>query len=187
MALFGVTFANQIVAAADDAIPQHKLFSDGVLAGFTASASGSTLTLAAGLLVACGRIVGNDANLSVNVSATSGVARVTLVLDLTGAATSSSWLQGSIRVDTASTEGGLPALVQEDINDGVHTDYEISLAVLARGGSGISEILSTCPASTLNLPLDADQIRHIKIGTDVPTTDTLAPGEIYLQYTAPEE
>lgn len=33
-----------------------------------------------------------------------------------------------------------------------------------------------------NIGLNANQVRAIKIGTAVPTTDTLADGEIYLQY-----
>lgn len=201
MSLYGVTFANQPVAAVDDAIPWRRLLTDGVLQGMALSFSGSTVTIGAGMVIACGRIVGNDAPVSLTVSAASGYARVTLVLDLTGAATETAFSQAQFRVDTASTVEALPALVQQDINDGTSTTYEAALAILALSASGVESVYSSLGPSVVNLAqgnvtpqalaasvnyaaigLAANQVRPIKMGTEIPTAETLAEGEIYLQY-----
>jgi len=148
------------------------LLADGVLRGMSMSASGSVLTVGAGYLMACGRIIGNDADLAVNVSATSGYARITLVIDLSGAATETTFSQVYLRTDLASEVSGFPALVQDDINDGVSTTYELALAVLALDSSGIVSVDSQIATAPL----------RIKMGTAVPTTAELDPGEIYLRY-----
>ena len=173
MPLFGVTFQNRPVSAFDHAALTALILRDGILRGCALSASGGTVTLAAGYLVAAGRIVGNDADLAIPVSGSSGVARITLVIDLTATATESAFNQVSIRVDTAASVAALPALVQEDINDGVHTAYEVSLGVVNLSASGVSGFASRLGRAAL----------RIQMGTSTPTTANLDPGEIYLKYT----
>ena len=171
MALYGTTFANQLVSAVDHAVLQARLLSDGILDGMAMTASGSALTIAPGHMIAAGRVIGNDAALAVAVAATSGYARVTLVIDLSGTATAETFNQLSIRVDTADSPASFPALVQEDINDGVHTTYEAALAVLALNASGIASVESAMGRAALS----------IKYGTAAPTAADIAPGAIYLQ------
>lgn len=184
MALFGVTFKDQLIAAGDDAVLHRRLLDDGILYGCGMSASGSSLTIARGWLHACGRVIGNDAALAVEIPATSGFARVKLVIDLSGAATTEIFSQVSLAVETADTAAGFPALVREDLDDGVSTTYEVALAVVSCSSQGIA-IVSTLGASAITadvLGLAADQVRPIKIGTATPTENTLAEGEIYLKY-----
>ena len=205
MALFGSTFENQLIAAFDQAAFQHKVLGDGVLRGFGLSFSGSTLTAAAGYLLAAGRVIGNDAALAIPVSGTSGYARVVIKIDLTGAATESAFSQLSTRVDTSGTVDGFSALVQEDINDGVHSVYEVALAVVALGSGGITSVVSQLGATKLpEGSVAADQIVNesipgsklagilpanvgIKIGTATPTAGTgsnqISEGQIYVKYT----
>lgn len=171
MSLFGVTFKDQPVSAFDHAALMALVLRDGILRGCGMSASGSNVTLAAGHLLAAGRVIGNDAALTIPVAGTTGVARITLVIDLTAAATEETFNQLSLRVDTAADEAALPALVQEDINDGVHTDYEVALAVVALGGSGVTSFVRKLGRAALKL----------HSGTSIPTTDDIDPGEIYLR------
>lgn len=182
MAIFGVTFANQLVSATDDAVVQRRALTDGTLRGFGVTASGSVATIAAGYVLACGRVIGNDADLAVNVSATSGVARLTLVIDLSAAATETTFSQVSIRTDLAASEAALPALVQQDINDGLSTTYEISLAVLSLGAGGITGVVSSLGQSAVVLPTLLPANVGIKMGTATPTTADISNGQIYLKY-----
>lgn len=171
MALFGVTFKDQKVSAYDHAALMQLVLRDGVLRGCGLSASGSNVSLAAGHLLAAGRVIGNDAALTVPVSGTTGVARITLVIDLTATASDNTFQQLSVRVDNASDESALPALVQEDINDGVHTDYEMELAVVNLSGSGVSSFVRKVGRAALRLA----------IGSSEPTSTDIDPGEIYLR------
>ena len=122
MALFGVTFENQLLAEMDDGNLQEFLLRDGILRGLGLSYNGSNLTIGSGYLIAAGRLIGNDSALTIAVPASSGYARVVLVIDLTGTATESVFTQLSTRVDSASSVSGFPALVQGDINGGVDTE-----------------------------------------------------------------
>ena len=171
MSLFGVTFKDQAVSAFDHAALMAIVLRDGILRGCGMSASGSNVTLAAGHLLAAGRVIGNDAALTIPVTGSSGVARITLVIDLTATATESTFQQLSIRVDNATDEAALPALVQEDINDGIHTDYEVSLAVVNLGASGVTSFVRKMGRAALRL----------RYGSAEPTTSDIDPGEIYLR------
>lgn len=191
MALFGVTFENQLLAEMDDGNLQEFLLKDGVIRGLTLSYNGSNLTIAAGYLIAAGRLIGNDSALTIAVPASNGYARIVLVIDLTGTATDSVFTQLSTRVDSAASQGDFPALVKGDINGGVDTTYEISLAIVRTTTSGIAEISSQLGAAGLKSILGAKSVTasaqgFIKFGTATPTagtgTNQIQPGEIYLKY-----
>ena len=191
MALFGVTFENQLLAEMDDGNLQEFLLRDGVIRGLTLSYNGSNLTIAAGYLIAAGRLIGNDSALTIAVPASSGYARIVLVIDLTGTATDSVFTQLSTRVDSAASQGDFPALVKGDINGGVDTTYEISLAIVRATTSGIAEITAQLGAAGLKPILGAGAVTasaqgFIKFGTATPTagagTNQIQPGEIYLKY-----
>ena len=191
MALFGVTFENQLLAEMDDGNLQEFLLRDGIRRGLGLSYNGSNLTIGSGYLIAAGRLIGNDSALTIAVPASSGYARIVLVIDLTGTATESVFTQLSTRVDSASSVSGFPDLVQGDINGGVDTTYEVALAIVATSASGIAGIESQLGAAGLKpilgeAAVTASAQGFIKFGTATPTAGTgpnqIAPGEIYLKY-----
>jgi len=191
MALFGVTFENQLLAEMDDGNLQEFLLKDGVIRGLTLSYNGSNLTIDAGYLIAAGRLIGNDAALTIAVPASSGYARIVLIIDLTGTATDSVFTQLSTRVDSEANVSDFSALTQGDINGGVDTTYEIALAIVQTSASGITGITSQLAAAGLKSILGAKSVTaaangFIKMGTATPTagagTNQIQPGEIYLKY-----
>ena len=191
MALFGVTFENQLLAEMDDGNLQEFLLKDGVIRGLTLSYNGSNLTIAAGYLIAAGRLIGNDSALTIAVPASAGYARIVLIIDLTGTATDSVFTQLSTRVDSESNISDFSALTQGDINGGVDTTYEIALAIVQTSASGIAGIESQLGAAGLKSILGAKSVTaaangFIKMGTATPTagtgTNQIQPGEIYLKY-----
>lgn len=191
MSLFGVTFENQLLAEMDDGNLQEFLLRDGILRGLGLSYNGSNLTIGSGYLIAAGRLIGNDSALTIAVPASSGYARIVLIIDLTGTATESVFTQLSTRVDSASSVSGFPDLVQGDINGGVDTTYELALAIVATSSSGITGIESQLGAAGLKPILGEGAVTasaqgFIKMGAATPTAGTganqIAPGEIYLKY-----
>ena len=191
MALFGVTFENQLLAEMDDGNLQEFLLKDGVIRGLTLSYNGSNLTIAAGYLIAAGRLIGNDSALTIAVPASAGYARIVLIIDLTGTATDSVFTQLSTRVDSEANISDFSALTQGDINGGVDTTYEIALAIVQTSASGITGIESQLGAAGLKSILGAKSVTaaangFIKMGTATPTagtgTNQIQPGEIYLKY-----
>ena len=138
----GVTFPWQKVAPSDDAIIRRAILADGILTGCELSYSGSTLTMAAGQLLACGRQIKHPAaqNWAV-VDATSGYARLLLTIDLTRTSTKDVFDQVIDTIEYASSEDGFPDLEQADIN-GAGTRYQIAVCVVSLGTGGISGIVS---------------------------------------------
>ena len=191
MALFGVTFENQLLAEMDDGNLQEFLLKDGVIRGLTLSYNGSNLTIGSGYLIAAGRLIGNDSALTNAVPASAGYARIVLIIDLTGTATDSVFTQLSTRVDSEANISDFPALTKGDINGGVDTTYEIALAIVQTSASGITGIESQLGAAGLKPILGEGAVTasaqgFIKFGTATPTAGTgpnqIAPGEIYLKY-----
>lgn len=122
MSLRKIGFAGSTATAADQA-NIYAALADGRLAGCAVTCSGGVVGVAKGYLIVHGRLIENTAALSVPVSGT-GVAQVVLTIQLGGTDT--------VTVDarTAETEAALPALVQDDINDGSHSKYEMELALV---------------------------------------------------------
>lgn len=138
----GITFAEQAVTPADDAIVRRAILGDGVLTGCEVTYSGSTLTLASGYIIACGRSfqITTAQNFAV-VDATSGVARLLLTIDLTQTATEETFNQISFSIEYAAAEDGFVDLIQDDINLS-GTKYQIVCAVVSLGTGGITGIVS---------------------------------------------
>lgn len=138
----GVTFAEQSVTPADDAIVRRAILPDGILTGCEISYSGSTLTMAAGYIIACGRMFQHIAaqNWAV-VDATSGFARLVLTIDLTKTATEDTFNQIESSIEYAAAEDGFVDLEQSDINLS-GTRYQIAAAVVSLGTGGITGIVS---------------------------------------------
>lgn len=143
----GVTFAEQKVTPSYDAVVRRAGLTDGILSGCLLSYSGSTLTMAAGSLLAAGRQIHHTAasNWAV-VDATSGYARLVLTIDLTQAATKDSFEQISAEIQYASSVNGFSSLTQNDIN-GTGTKYQVAVCVVSLGTGGISGIVSSLPSS----------------------------------------
>ena len=138
----GATFAKQRVTPSDDAIIRRAILPDGKLTGCDISYSGSTLTMAPGQLMICGRQIRHPAvqNWAV-VDATSGFARLVLTIDLTKAATKEAFEQVDAAIEYASAEDGFAELDQSDINDsGIR--YQAELCVVSLGVGGITGIVS---------------------------------------------
>ena len=138
----GVTFAEQGVTPADDAIVRRAILPDGTLTGCEISYSGSMLTMAAGYIIACGRTFQHTTaqNWAV-VDATSGFARLVLTIDLAKTATESTFDQINTAIEYATSEDGFVALEQQDINLS-GTRYQIVAAVVSLGTGGITGIVS---------------------------------------------
>lgn len=143
----GVTFAKQKIAPADDAIIRRAVLTDGILTGCALSYSGSTLTMAAGQLLVCGRQIKHPASQNwAVVDATSGFARILLTIDLTRTASKDVFDQVVDTIEYASSRDGFPALEQADVNaSGVR--YQVVLAVVSLGTGGITGIVSQLAAS----------------------------------------
>ena len=143
----GVTFANQTVTPADDALVRRALLGDGILTGCEFSYSGYTLTMRSGALIVCGRQIRHPSaqNWAV-VGAKTGYARLVLDIDLTKSSTAQLFDQVTTSLEYASAEDGFTALTQENINvSGSH--YQIALCVVSLGEAGITGIVSQLDAA----------------------------------------
>ena len=200
MSLTGITFANQKVTPTDDGRLYGAIFGDGILTGCGLSFSAATLAVAAGsMLIGTRELKTSGETLSVT-GATSGYARVVIDLDLTQAATTTSFEQATLEIQYASTQDGFAALVQQDLNDS-GTHYQAVLCVLSLGTAGITSIVSKLGACTIgtdkladksvtpaklsgvtysSIGLTTDQVRKITYGTADPSGGS--NGDIYLQY-----
>lgn len=138
----GVTFANQNVTPADDAILRRRLLSDGVLTGCELTYAGYTLTMASGYLIACGRQIRRPKVENWAISdATSGYARVLMTIDLTRTATEEVFDQINTSIEYATSKAGFSALIQDDIT-ATGSKYQLALAIVSLGAGGITGIAS---------------------------------------------
>ena len=143
----GVTFQKQKVTPIDDALIRRRILPDGILQGCKLSYSGSTLTMSAGQLMACGRQFRHPAaqNWPI-VDATTGFARLLITVDLTRTASVETFDQIVDTIEYASAEDGFPELIQEDVNcDG--SKYQIVICTVSLGVGGITGIISQIGAS----------------------------------------
>ena len=181
MALFGCTFTNRKVGSRDMGAALRTLLGDGIISGMALSKSGAVLSIAKGYMIACGRIIGNDASLSLSMTQSSGYARVVIKIDLTGTATASTFAQLSTRIDYASTADGFSALVQDDVNDGTHTTYEVALCILKLNSSGIDSVVAKLPAAALA----AGSVGYSQLMPGAVTASRLSDGAVGIAQLAP--
>ena len=135
----GVTFAGQKVPPGDDRAVYNTL-SDGILSGCSMSASGSSLTIAKGRIIAHGGLCRIDDAQTITVSGSSGFCRLLLVIDMTASA--DPFQKCQLWLEPADSIAEFPALTQNDINSG-GAKYEMVLCMMALSGGGAS-ILWTC-------------------------------------------
>lgn len=139
----GITFEQRIVRALDDARLYESLYEDGILRGCFLTVAGADATFSAGTLIVRGRQIAFDNAVTFTASPTysNGYGRLKLAIDLAQAPSESTFTQGAISWQYASTNS-FAALVQDDINNGIDTAYEIELCRVKFTSGNISEVLS---------------------------------------------
>lgn len=140
MAIRGVTFNNQEVAATDHGTLFDSIFGDGILKGCAISYSGSAITIGAGYLVVSGRLIQNTASATLTASASGAYCRVLVTIDTSLPSTTSDFQQVSFGLDYAATPTGFAALTQNDINAGTGNVYQAALIIFAMSGSSVSAV-----------------------------------------------
>ena len=139
----GIFFDLQTVRARDLGAAFGGILSDGKLSGCALSYSGVNLTIARGYYIAKGRLIEIDSaeTLQTATTAANGYGRLRLVIDLSIAASESSFTQGKFVWDYATTNS-FPALTQNDINDGANTAYQVEICRVSFANSQITGIVS---------------------------------------------
>lgn len=138
----GVTFPNQKVTPANDAVIRRAIFDDGILTGCDLSYSGSTLTMTAGQLMICGRQIIHPSSQNWAVTeATSGYARLVLTIDVTRTSTKDTFDQVVDEIQYATDANGFADLTTADIN-ATGTKYQVAVCVVSLGPGGITGIAS---------------------------------------------
>ena len=141
MSLTGVTFANQKITPSDDGRLYGGILSDGILTGCAVTFAAATLSIAAGsMLIGTRELRTSGETLSLT-GATSGYARVIVDIDLTRAATKTSFEQAQLQIQYAASQSAFPALVQQDIN-AAGTHYQAIFCVVSLGSAGITAVVS---------------------------------------------
>ncbi len=151
----GITFPQQKVTPSDDAAIRRAVLADSILSGCALSYAGSTLTMGAGLLIACGRQFRHTSvqNWAVT-GATSGYARLVLTVDTTRASTKESFDQIVDSIEYASSLDGFLQLQQDDINE-AGTVYQMAVCVVSLGAGGITGIIHKLGANTVSVVIPA--------------------------------
>ena len=138
----GVTFPNQKVTPANDAVIRRAIFDDGILTGCDLSYSGSTLTMTAGQLMICGRQIIHPSSQNWAVTeATSGYARLVLTIDVTRTSAKDTFDQVVDEIQYATDANGFADLTTADIN-ATGTRYQVAVCVVSLGPGGITGIAS---------------------------------------------
>ena len=138
--IYGVTYSNQRVSAADHAKLFRMVIGDGVMNGCGCSYRYDKFTISAGQFIACGRLTGIEGSEVIDITGNSGYARIRGIIDMDQAAEIDSFGQFYWRVDYASSADGFAALIQEDVNASGKI-YEIEWAVVSLGEGGITGIV----------------------------------------------
>lgn len=142
MSLTGITFANQKITPSDDGRIYGAMLADGILTGCGITFAAATLSVAAGsLLIGTRELRTSGETLSVT-GATSGYARVIIDIDLTRAATKTSFEQAQFQIQYAASLDAFAALEQQDINT-AGTHYQAAFCVLSLGTAGITGVVSS--------------------------------------------
>ena len=142
MSLTGITFANQKITPSDDGRLYGSMLADGILTGCGITFAAATLSVAAGsLLIGTRELRTSGETLSVT-GATSGYARVIIDIDLTRAATKTSFEQARFKIQYAASLDAFASLEQQDINT-AGTHYQAVFCVLSLGTAGITGVVSS--------------------------------------------
>ena len=150
MSLTGITFANQKITPSDDGRLYGAMLADGILTGCGITFAAATLSVAAGsLLIGTRELRTSGETLSVT-GATSGYARVIIDIDLTRAATKTSFEQAQFEIQYADSVSAFPALIQQEIT-GSGTHYQSAFCVVSLGTAGITDIVSRLGSAVIHV------------------------------------
>lgn len=113
---------------------------DGILSGCTISYTGTALTVAAGQMIACGRVFSlPEAKTLALTGATSGMVRVLVQIDLAGTSSESEFEQVSFVTQYAASADAFAELTQDDVN-AAGTIYQMELCRAVLSASGITSV-----------------------------------------------
>lgn len=129
---------------------------DGILSGCTISYTGTALTVAAGQMIACGRVFSlPEAKTLALTGATSGMARVLVQIDLAGTSSESEFEQVSFVTQYAASADAFAELTQDDVNAaGTIYQMELCRAVLSASGiTSVTTMVRTSLASAGRMPV----------------------------------
>lgn len=162
MSLTGITFANQKITPSDDGRLYGAMLADGILTGCGITFAAATLSVAAGsLLIGTRELRTSGETLSVT-GATSGYARVIIDIDLTRAATKTSFEQAQFQIQYAASLDAFAALEQQDINT-AGTHYQAAFCVLSLGTAGIIGVVSSLASARVGV---AQLTNEARFGTE---------------------
>lgn len=170
MSLTGITFANQKITPSDDGRLYGTILTDGILTGCAITFAAATLSIAAGSMLIGTREIKTDGETISVTGATSGFARVIVDIDLTRAATESSFLQAELQVQYAASTDAFPALEQQDINT-AGTHYQAAFCVLSLGTAGITAVVASLGAARHNLTFTNVVVQASQWATDETYSD----------------
>lgn len=163
MSLTGITFANQKITPSDDGRLYGAMLADGILTGCGITFAAATLSVAAGsLLIGTRELRTSGETLSVT-GATSGYARVIIDIDLTRAATKTSFEQAQFQIQYAASLDAFASLEQQDINT-AGTHYQAVFCVLSLGTAGITGVVSSLASSRVGV---AQLTNEARFGTEL--------------------
>ena len=163
MSLTGITFANQKITPSDDGRLYGAILADGILTGCGITCAAATLSVAAGsLLIGTRELRTSGETLSVT-GATSGYARVIIDIDLTRAATKTSFEQAQFQIQYAASLDAFAALEQQDINT-AGTHYQTVFCVLSLGTAGITGVVSSLASARVGV---AQLTNEARFGTEL--------------------
>ena len=162
MSLTGITFANQKITPSDDGRLYGAMLADGILTGCGITFAAATLSVAAGsLLIGTRELRTSGETLSVT-GATSGYARVIIDIDLTRAATKTSFEQAQFQIQYAASLDAFASLEQQDINT-AGTHYQAVFCVLSLGTAGITGVVSSLASARVGV---AQLTNDARFGTE---------------------
>lgn len=163
MSLTGITFANQKITPSDDGRLYGAMLADGILTGCGITFAAATLSVAAGsLLIGTRELRTSGETLSVT-GATSGYARIIIDIDLTRAATKTSFEQAQFQIQYAASLDAFAALEQQDINT-AGTHYQAAFCVLSLGTAGITGVVSSLASARVGV---AQLTNDARFGTEL--------------------
>lgn len=163
MSLTGITFANQKITPSDDGRLYGAMLADGILTGCGITFAAATLSVAAGsLLIGTRELRTSGETLSVT-GATSGYARVIIDIDLTRAATKTSFEQAQFQIQYAASLDAFASLEQQDINT-AGTHYQTAFCVLSLGTAGITGVVSSLASARVGV---AQLTNDARFGTEL--------------------
>ena len=178
MSLTGITFANQKITPSDDGRLYGAMLADGILTGCGITFAAATLSVAAGsLLIGTRELRTSGETLSVT-GATSGYARVIIDIDLTRAATKTSFEQAQFQIQYATSLDAFAALEQQDINT-AGTHYQAVFCILSLGTAGITGVVSSLASARVGTAQIGDGVvTRAKLAQDAIGTSNLGDGVV---------